>query len=489
MAEAAAANAAAKASLAKLCDTLITRSFFFTIFDESKGATDYARWRKDLTSCMRTVGSGFHESLLFNGSVPEATTMNDADIMLDTAAGHTQLTMPQMRQQAMLMVMRATLSAGGESMRLIADCVHAGGVVQRAGVNHDQALTLLDQRWHSTAALAVDTGKESKLLLAMGESWPSEFSVDAFNNHFNLALSRASKCHLNPSDDGQASIRLRLLWWPSIAEPPMDSPYFTAAQEARAVTSQQNTTVAHRAAWQSAMIKSITTYAKAGVGKPVGGVSRGQVSARFGGLAPLPHEVSAYAAAPRPFADGGRSDGPPRNKECPRCPLLQDGTPTLHDRSFKCPSLADCTSCGSNKHLAHACWIVHGIPAGAKISAGFHDELTRLRALYLAGKFDWMTTPTTLRWMDQARLKKGAASTSVAASFADMCDDDMAAEMAYAESCGFQPLPSAAASALLPAAPADHPISLWLTCRPQGGCVTPSMPGTSPAVADGHRSA
>ena len=389
MADAAAANAAAKASLAKLCDTLITRSFFFTIFDESKGATDYARWRKDLTSCMRTVGSGFHESLLFNGSVPEATTMNDADIMLDTAAGHTQLTMPQMRQQAMLMVMRATLSAGGESMRLIADCVHAGGVVQRAGVNYDQALTLLDQRWHSTAALAVDTGKESKLLLAMGESWPSDFSVDAFNNHFNLALSRASKCHLNPSDDGQASIRLRLLWWPSIAEPPMDSPYFTAAQEARAVTSQQNTTVAHRAAWRSAMIKSITTYAKAGVGKPVGGVSRGQVSARFGGLALLPHEVSAYAAAPRPFADGGRSDGPPRNKECPRCPLLQDGTPTLHDRSFKCPSLADCTSCGSNKHLAHACWIVHGIPAGAKISAGFHDELTRLRALYLAGKFDW----------------------------------------------------------------------------------------------------
>ena len=96
----AAENAAAKASLAKLCDTLITRSFYSTIFDESKGALDYARWRKDLTSCMRTVGSGFLESLLFTGSVPEATTMTDADIMLDTAAGYTQLSMPQMRQQA-----------------------------------------------------------------------------------------------------------------------------------------------------------------------------------------------------------------------------------------------------------------------------------------------------------------------------------------------------------------------------------------------------
>ena len=277
MAEAAAANAAAKASLAKLCDTLITRSFFFAIFDESKGATDYARWRKDLTSCMRTVGSGFGESLLFTGSVPEATTMNDADIMLDTAAGHTQLTMPQMRQQAMLMVMRATLAAGGESMRLIADCVHAGGVVQRAGVNHDQALILLDQRWHSAAVLEVDTGKESKLLLAMNESWPSEFSVDSYNNHFNLAVSRASRSHLNPLDDSPASMELRSIWCGVFADPPVLSPYFTAAQEARAVTGQAKTTTAHRAAWHTAMSTSIATYVKAGVGKPVGGLARGQV--------------------------------------------------------------------------------------------------------------------------------------------------------------------------------------------------------------------
>ena len=105
--------------------------------------------------------------------------MNDTDIMIDTAAGHTQLTMPQMRQQAMLIIIRATLSSNGESLRLIADCVHAGGVVQRGGVNHDQALILLDQRWRSTAAPTVDTGKESKLLLSMGESWPAEFPVDA----------------------------------------------------------------------------------------------------------------------------------------------------------------------------------------------------------------------------------------------------------------------------------------------------------------------
>ena len=145
MAEVAAFNAAAKASVAKLCDTLITRSSFFTTFDESRGATDYARWRKDLLTTMQSVGAGFKESIVFTGSVPEATTMTNHDIMLDTAAGHSQLTMPQMRQQAMLIAVRATLSPGGESIRLIADCVHAGGVVQRGGVNHDQALRLLDQ--------------------------------------------------------------------------------------------------------------------------------------------------------------------------------------------------------------------------------------------------------------------------------------------------------------------------------------------------------
>jgi hypothetical protein len=479
MAAALALNAAAKASVAKLCDTLITRQSFFPIFDESRGAADYARWRKDLLTCVQSVGAGFKESLLYTGSVPEATIMTDANIMLDTADGHTQLTMPQMRQQAMLIVIRLTLSPDGESMRLIADCVHAGGVVQRQQV-HDQALRLLDRRWHSADAPTFDASKESKLLNSMGENWPAEFSVDAYNNHFNLAVSRASRCHLNPLNDDPESMQLRSLWWGAFADPPVESPYFMAAQEARAVTGQHNTTMAHRTAWQAAMIKSITTFVKAGVGKAVGGLSRGQVSARYGGFVPPGLDVDAYAAAaPRAFPGGGRGDGPPRTKLCVRCPLQADGKLTVHDRSFKCDAMADCTGCGSNGHLEHSCWIIHGVPPGTKISAGFHDELTRLHALQKIGKFDWMTTPTTLRWMESARLRKGASAGSVAASVAGMCED-MEAEMAYAESCGFQPLPlSTGPTAMLPATPVIYPGVV-------GGNVAESIAGSG--VSDVYRS-
>ena len=199
-----AADDVAREMVAKLCDNLITRSTFFTIFDESRGSTDYARWRKDLEACVKSAGTGFRESLLFQGSVPEAPTMTDADIMLNTAAGHTQLTMPQMRQQALLMVIRATLPPDGESIKLIRTCVHAGGVVQRAGVNHDQALILLDRRWSAADVPEFDVGLEAKRLHAM--EWPAEFSVDAYNTHFNLAVTRASRCNLNPSDDSDSSV-------------------------------------------------------------------------------------------------------------------------------------------------------------------------------------------------------------------------------------------------------------------------------------------
>jgi hypothetical protein len=331
--------------------------------------------------------------------------------------------------------------------------------VQRGGINHDQALRLLDQRWHSPDTPAYDASKEGKLLIAMGDAWPSEFSVDAYNNHFNLAVSRASRSHLNPLDDSPASMELRSIWWGVFADPPVLSPYFTAAQEARAVTGQAKTTTAHRAAWHAAMSTSIATYVKAGVGKPVGGLARGQVAARYGGLYDTPGlEVDASAAAARPGAfppgDGG---GPPRNKPCARCPVRSDGQKVVHDRGFKCAAAAECTGCGSITHLHHSCWVLHGVPAGAKIPAGLHDEVSRLHRLHLEGKFDWMTTPTTLRWMDGARLKKGATAKSVAASFADAYGDEMEAEMAYIHSCGYQPLPSPEALPAPLPTPADYP--------------------------------
>ena len=114
----------ARQAVARACDALITRQQLFAIFDEKVGAADYARWRKDLIAFVASAGQDFVKALLFVGVIPAPPQYADAQVTMDTAAGRPQLTMPQMRQQAMLTVIRSTLQPGGESLRLIAQCVH-----------------------------------------------------------------------------------------------------------------------------------------------------------------------------------------------------------------------------------------------------------------------------------------------------------------------------------------------------------------------------
>ena len=63
-----------------------------------------------------------------------------------------------------------------------------------------------------------------------------EMSINAYNAHFNLALTRAGTIGHSPIDDSDASILLRQGWWWVIAALPFDSPYYPAAQEAKTVT-------------------------------------------------------------------------------------------------------------------------------------------------------------------------------------------------------------------------------------------------------------
>ena len=143
-------DAEARQAVARACDALITRQQFFSTFDEKVGAADFARWRKDLIAYVASAGQDFVQALLFRGVIPAPPQYGDALVNMDTAAGRPQLTMPQMRQQAMLTVIRCTLQPGGESLRLIAQCVHAGGMIAGpGGAQQDQALRLLDTRWHS----------------------------------------------------------------------------------------------------------------------------------------------------------------------------------------------------------------------------------------------------------------------------------------------------------------------------------------------------
>ena len=144
MAEAAAALALARATVATQCDSLVNRSTFFATFDETKGSVDYRRWRRDLEALLTTAGTGFVETLRFVGATAATTTMTDAQLQADDITGHRPMTMPQMRQQAILFVMRQTLSPTGDAIKLIRDCVHAGGVILVNHFNEDQAIRLLN---------------------------------------------------------------------------------------------------------------------------------------------------------------------------------------------------------------------------------------------------------------------------------------------------------------------------------------------------------
>ena len=88
-----------------------------------------------------------------------------------------------------------------------------------AGVDYAQALQLLDRRWYD-GGMEKDAGEDAKLLYLV--KWPVELSVNNYNSHFNLALTRASAIGQGPLDDSAPSILLRSAWWHVLASPPFD---------------------------------------------------------------------------------------------------------------------------------------------------------------------------------------------------------------------------------------------------------------------------
>ena len=485
---------AARLAVARACDALITRQHFFPIFDESKGAVDYARWRKDILQFVSPAGRDFAAALLYAGAIQPMADYADALVCTDTAASRPAVTMPQMRQHALLAVIRATLSPSGESIKLIGTCKHAGGVININGRDHDQAMRLLDQRWHRAGAPEYDRGEIATKLYTM--QWPADFSVDAYNEHFNRAMTAATKINLNPTTDNDDDMALRATWWNVLARPPATSLYFQAAQQARAVTRQECTTVAHRTAWHEALIKEITTMVAAGVGKLPGGRAIGAraASAHHGGLQwpndaltvppGLGHaladsgtgDVAALAAvaSPPPFAGAGGNRGAPAYvRRCPRCPAGPDGLGVVHARSYVCPSVAKCGTCQSDKHLRHACFIEHGLNPNVKLPAATAAEIARLHVLYKKGEFDWQTTPTTLAWMVAKRGRSAAVTASYAEAPAEMGFMDIYDELAEVASFGLVDI-AADAAVHAPVAPVVAP-----------GRVAVVAPGPAPVPTSG----
>ena len=118
------------------------------------------------------------------------------------------------------------------------------------------------------------------------------------------------------------------------------------------------------------------------VGGRFGGLSLPADAASAAGCFTAQHPAFAFAAQPQQQFAGAK------NRKCPRCPLLGDGTPTLHPSGFKCESSCLCLVCNSDRHLEHGCFIKHGVPLTVKLNATMMVEVVRLNALFKEGKFD-----------------------------------------------------------------------------------------------------
>ena len=108
---------------------IFVTSTTISIFNESEGSVDYARWRKDLLAAAAAAGSDFLLALEFRGNIPPTALLGNASVLDDTATSFPTETLAQMRQRALMQVIRASLAKNGESMSLISGCVHAGGRV------------------------------------------------------------------------------------------------------------------------------------------------------------------------------------------------------------------------------------------------------------------------------------------------------------------------------------------------------------------------
>ena len=73
-----------------------------TPFKEELGSTDYLRWRKDLVLHAQSAGMDFSAALLTDRVIAAAGNYTDAMIDADDASGLHTLTMPQIRQHALL---------------------------------------------------------------------------------------------------------------------------------------------------------------------------------------------------------------------------------------------------------------------------------------------------------------------------------------------------------------------------------------------------
>ena len=154
---------------------------------------------------------------------------------------------------------------------------------------------------------------------------------------------------------------------------------------------------------------SCTVAVDSGVGAPKGGLARG-VAARFGSIDPsltlTPPGIAAFAFTQATGATTANS------RKCPRCPEVSPGVPVFHPNDLRCDVVCLCTTCNSDRHLVHGCFITHGVPKEVKMKAEMAAEITQLHALHLAGEFDWRLTTTSLSWLGRKQATQASGIPS-----------------------------------------------------------------------------
>ena len=261
---AAAADAALRAArmqVLAVAQNLITTQL--GTFDERLGARAWKQYREAFMREVTSGGTDFVATARFAGNIPPPAAYDDALILSDEPRAAPTETLPQLRQRALLHLLKSGLQPGGDSLRIIEGCVYASGRLGAPGgpAGEPQALLLLDMRW---ASAAEETEEVTAAAANLRErKWPARLSVDVFNEYFNAVVSDATAVAQNPVDDSDTSVTLRQSWWAKIATPPTGSVYYAAAARARVVTQQRRRTVADRDAFRTAMLAEIGSEAPA----------------------------------------------------------------------------------------------------------------------------------------------------------------------------------------------------------------------------------
>ena len=96
----------------------------FPTFKETEGSTGYALWRKAFFAATTAAGQDFLLALEYGQDIPVAVPLAAASVLDDTLASVPTFNLSQIRQHALLQVLRATLTDGGEALTSSSNPVH-----------------------------------------------------------------------------------------------------------------------------------------------------------------------------------------------------------------------------------------------------------------------------------------------------------------------------------------------------------------------------